>query len=134
LYWPTSQTLLLAGYLAPEELAILNNGLFGPMGGGGDDGNDGDVDDLGIERAFELMASLKGVGTHTIFALFAFITIMSDHDHRIGYLIIMPFDGPSERAAGMPDEQRRLVAERVAMAFMQAMGGDPDDDLFSDSE
>jgi hypothetical protein len=34
----------------------------------------------------------------------------------------------------MPDEQRRLVAERVAMAFMQAMGGDPDDGLFPDSE
>jgi hypothetical protein len=68
----SSQTILSAGYLAPEELAILNNGLFGPMGGGGDDGNDGDVDDLGIERAFELMASLKGVGTHTIFAAFAY--------------------------------------------------------------
>lgn len=27
----------------------------------------------------------------------------------------------------MPDAQRRLVAERVATAFLAAMGGDPED-------
>ena len=33
----------------------------------------------------------------------------------------------TDRAQGMPDEQRRLVAERVALTFQAAMGGDSDD-------